>query len=193
MGKFFAATIFIIAIASAVPILMHTWPMPIDISTHGPLIDEQMASTMAEAGIAFLAAQILLAAFIWIFSSRPKDAKIGHFPGGSLGLVVAALLLVGTEVLALGVFGTKAWAAVYFTPPAADSMPIQVQAGQFAFYFRYPGPDGKLAPIQSNHADQLQIEARRCPMRLGTYSVGHFHLGAEKGHGGSRRQNNRNR
>jgi len=22
-------------------------------------------------------------------------------------------------------------------------MPIQVQAGQFAFYFRYPGPDGK--------------------------------------------------
>ncbi len=154
MGKFFAATIFLIAVASAVPIIMHTWPMPIDISAHGPLIDEQMASTMAEAGISFLAAQILLAAFIWIFSSRPKDAKIGHFPGGALGLVVVALLFVGTEVLALGVFGTKAWAAVYFTPPAADSMPIQVQAGQFAFYFRYPGPDGKLAPIHPEKIDE---------------------------------------
>ena len=65
---------------------------------------------------------------------------------------MAAFLLVGTEVLALGAFGAKAWANVYLTPPAADAMPIQVQAGQFAFYFRYPGPDGKFGPI---HADQI--------------------------------------
>jgi len=62
-------------------------------------------------------------------------------------LVIAAFLLVGTEVLALGIFGTKAWASVYFTPPAADAVPIQVQAGQFAFYFRYPGADGKFGPL----------------------------------------------
>jgi cytochrome c oxidase subunit 2 len=62
------------------------------------------------------------------------------------------VLLVGTEVLALGVFGVKAWANVYLTPPSADAMPIQVQAGQFAFYFRYPGPDGKFGPI---HADKI--------------------------------------
>jgi cytochrome c oxidase subunit 2 len=36
---------------------------------------------------------------------------------------------------------------VYFQPPAADALPIQVQAGQFAFYFRYPGPDGKFGPL----------------------------------------------
>lgn len=154
MGKFFAVTILVIAIASAVPIVMHTWAMPVDISTHGPLIDEQMADTMAESGIAFLAAQIILAFFIWKFSDRPRDAKIGKFPGGAMGLVIAAFLLVGTEVLALGVFGTKAWAAVYFTPPAADSMPVQVQAGQFAFYFRYPGPDGKLGPIHPEKIDE---------------------------------------
>jgi cytochrome c oxidase subunit 2 len=41
----------------------------------------------------------------------------------------------------------KAWANVYLTPPAADALPIQVQAGQFAFYFRYPGPDGKFGAI----------------------------------------------
>src|SRR5438876_782712 len=58
-----------------------------------------------------------------------------------------AFLLVGTEVLALGVFGVKAWANVYFTPPSANAMPVQVQAGQFAFYFRYPGSDGKFGPI----------------------------------------------
>ncbi len=118
MAKFFAVTIIVIAIASAIPILRHTWPEPQDISTHGHLIDEQMSETMAEAGISFLAAQFILAIFIWKFSNRPKDAKIRKFPGGAKGLVIAAFLLVGTEVLALGIFGTKAWASVYFTPPA---------------------------------------------------------------------------
>jgi cytochrome c oxidase subunit 2 len=61
--------------------------------------------------------------------------------------VIAALVLVGAEVLALGVFGVKAWADVYLTAPSADAMPVQFQAGQFAFYFRYPGPDGKFGPL----------------------------------------------
>ena len=48
MGKLLAVTIIVIAIASAIPIVMHMWPMPQDISTHGHLIDEQYADTMAE-------------------------------------------------------------------------------------------------------------------------------------------------
>ncbi len=148
MAKFFAVTIIIIAILSAIPILRHTWDAPEDISTHGALIDEQMSETMAEAGISFLAAQFVLAIFIWKFSNRRPDAKITKFPGGAKGLGDRRLVLVvGAEVLALGVFGVKAWANVYLTPPAADAMPIQVQAGQFAFYFRYPGPDGKFGAI----------------------------------------------
>src|SRR5208283_1092304 len=105
-----------------------------------------------EAGISFLASQILLAFFIFRFSSHKPSDKIKSFPGGASGLVIAAFLLVGTECLALGVFGVKAWASVYLTPPAADAVPVQVQAGQFAFYFRYPGPDGKFGPI---HPDQI--------------------------------------
>ena len=145
MAKFFAVTIIIIAVASAVPIVMHTWYPPTDISTHGALIDEQMSETMFEAGVSFLAAQIILAIFIWQ-SARP-DAKLKTLPGGAKGLVIAALLLVGAEVMALGIFGTKAWAEQYLTPPSANAMPIQVQAGQFAFYFRYPGIDGKFGPL----------------------------------------------
>ena len=34
----------------------------------------------------------------------------------------------------------------------SNAMPVQVQAGQFAFYFRYPGPDGKFGPL---HPDQI--------------------------------------
>src|SRR6266851_6361902 len=154
MAKFFAITIIVIAILSAIPILRHTWVAPEDISTHGALIDDQMSETMAEAGIAFLAAQLILALFIWQFSNPGPETKIKGFPGGAKGLVIAALLLVGAEVLALGVFGVKAWANVYLTAPSADAMPIQVQAGQFAFYFRYPGPDGKFGPLHPERINE---------------------------------------
>jgi cytochrome c oxidase subunit 2 len=157
MAKLFALTIIVIAIASAIPVVMHTWEAPADISTHGHLIDEQMTETMLEAGVAFLAAQIILAIFIWQFSNRGPEAKLKTFPGGAKGLVIAALLLVGAEVLALGVFGVKAWADVYLTPPSVTALPIQVQAGQFAFYFRYPGADkkfGSLHPEAINEGNQ---------------------------------------
>jgi cytochrome c oxidase subunit II len=152
MAKILAVTIILIAIGSAIPIVMHTWDMPEDISTHGHMIDDQFADTMLEAGISFLASQILLALFIWKFSSFKAGDKVKNLPGGARGLVIAAFLLVGTEALALGVFGVKAWATVYFTPPAANALPIQIQAGQFAFYFRYPGPDGTFGPL---HPDQI--------------------------------------
>jgi cytochrome c oxidase subunit II len=143
MAKVFAATIIIIAILSAIPIITHKWDLQPDISKNGVLIDRQFEDTMWEAGLSFLAAQFVLAIFIWKYSNRSKEAKIGRLPGGAGGLVAAAFLLVGTEVLALGIFGTRAWADAYFVPPSADALPIEVQAGQFAFYFRYPGPDGK--------------------------------------------------
>ena len=86
MAKIFAVTIILIAIGSAIPIVMHTWHLPQDISTHGPLIDEQYADTMAEAGISFLASQILLAFFIWKFSNVKPGTKTRNFPGGAMGL-----------------------------------------------------------------------------------------------------------
>ncbi len=150
MAKLLAVTIIVIAIASAVPIVLHIWPLPADISAHGHLIDEQYADTMWEAGISFLASQILLAIFIWKYATPAPNATIKRFPGGAAALVIAAFVLVGTEVLALGVFGAKAWGQAYFSPPSADALPVQVQAGQFAFYFRYPGPDGKFGPIHAN-------------------------------------------
>ncbi len=154
MGKFFAVVLVIIAIVSAYPILTHQYVQPEDISTHGHAIDEQLADTMAESGFAFLGAQFLLAFFVWTFSNRKDGTKVSHLPGGAKVMVVAAFILVGTEVLALGVFGQKAWASVYFTPPKADAMQVQIQAGQFAFYFRYPGPDGKFGQLHPDKIDE---------------------------------------
>jgi cytochrome c oxidase subunit 2 len=154
MGKLLAVVLVLISIGSAAPVLMHTWWMPEDISTHGHMIDHQMKETMAEAGIAFVAAQLVLALFVASFGDRRDGRKYTHLPGGAKAVVIAAIVLVGTEVLALGVFGKDAWAEVYFRPAAANALPVQVQAEQFGFYFRYAGPDGKFGPMHPDKIDE---------------------------------------
>jgi cytochrome c oxidase subunit 2 len=154
MGKLFGVILTIIALVSVYPIAVHRYAQPVDISTHGHAIDEQLSHTMAEAGFAFLGAQLLLALFVWKFSERREGSKISNIPGGAKLMVAAAFIFVGTETLALGVFGQKAWANVYFTVPKPDAMQIQAQAGQFAFYFRYPGADGKFGALHPDKIDE---------------------------------------
>ncbi len=154
MGKLLAVVLVIIALVSAYPIIVNKYAMPEDISTHGHLIDDQLHETMWEAGLSFIGAQLVLALFIWSFSNRKAGSPLKTFPGGAKVMVIAAIFLVGTEILALGVVGQKAWGSVYFTPPKADALQIQAQAGQFAFYFRYPGADGKFGGIHPDKIDE---------------------------------------
>ena len=165
-GKLFAVIVIVIALASAVPIMNHTFlgasvTPPEDISTHGARrLTKQLDETMVEAGLSFLAAQLVLGFFVWKFGGR-KNGPLKNFPGGAKYLIVAAILLVGAEAIALGALGTKAWGKVYFEPASADALPIQAQAGQFAFYFRYAGPDGKFGGIhpEQNRRGQLELSS----------------------------------
>ena len=154
MGKLLAVVLVLIAVLSAYPIVSHMFALPQDISTHGHAIDEQLKDTMFEAGISFVGAQLVLAFFVWSFTGRKEGSRLKNFPGGARVMVIAAFVLVGTEILALGVMGQKAWASVYFTPPKPDALQIQAQAEQFAFYFRYPGADGKFGAIHPDKIDE---------------------------------------
>ena len=154
MGKLLAVVLVIIAVLSAYPIVSHMFVLPEDISTHGHASDEQLTDTMLEAGISFVGAQLVLAFFVWSFTGRKEGSPLKNFPGGAKVMVIAAFLLVGTEILALGVLGQKAWASVYFTPARPDDIQIQAQAEQFAFYFRYPGPDGKFGALHPDKIDE---------------------------------------
>ncbi|HEY1800661.1 MAG TPA: hypothetical protein VGG46_06970 [Terriglobales bacterium] len=151
MSKLFAITLLVIAAGSAFLFISHPW-MPHDISATGAAIDRQMSVTILESGVAFLLAQVLLAAFVWKFSENQSGA-IKTFPGGAAGLITAAIVLVGTEVVALGLLGQQSWASMFLYPASPDALIVQVQAEQFAYYFRYPGPDGKLGPIHPGMMD----------------------------------------
>ncbi len=151
MGKFFAVVLVIITVVSSYFVIRHTWWLPVDISVHGPGVDRQLEETMLGTGVLFILAQFVLAAFVYA-GDKKGPRKIKRFPGGPIPLVMAAIILVGIEILTLSFVGSKVWASMYFAPPAPDSMRVDVQAEQFAFYFRYPGPDGVFGPI---HADKI--------------------------------------
>ena len=154
MGKLFAVVVTVITLISVSFFVMHTWWPPTDISTTGPAIDRQMDETFVETGILFLAGQLLLGLFVWQASDKNPARKIKIFPGGSTPLVAAAIIVVGIEVLALTFLGSKAWAAINLAPAAADSVHIDVQAEQFAFWFRYPGPDGQFGALHPEKIDE---------------------------------------
>ena len=46
------------------------------------------------------------------------------------------------------------WSQIFLAPAAANALHIDVQAGQFAFYFRYPGPDGKFGALHPELIDE---------------------------------------
>jgi cytochrome c oxidase subunit II len=124
------------------------------VSQLGVGIDRQISETMISSGILFVVAQLVLAFFVWRFADNNDQRKIKIFPGGATPMVVGAILIVGAEILALTLVGTKIWASIYVTPADPHSLKIDVQAEQFAYYFRYPGPDGKFGAIHPELIDE---------------------------------------
>jgi cytochrome c oxidase subunit 2 len=153
MGKLFAAVVTIITLVSAAIFAMHVW-MPPDISVLGAGIDRQLSETMIATGVMFVAAQLVLAYFVWRSGDGNPFRAIRLFPGGAIPMVVFAVVLVGAEVLVLTMVGSKVWASIYMTAPEPGSLQIDVQAEQFAYYFRYAGPDGKFGPTHPDKIDE---------------------------------------
>jgi cytochrome c oxidase subunit 2 len=153
MGRVFAVVLTLITLVSVAFFVMHTWWLPPDISTTGKAVDRQLEETLIGTGVLFLGGQLMLGCFAWMASDKSKDRKTKMFPGGATPLVIAAIIVVGIEVFTLTFVGSKAWGAIYLTPAGPGALKIDVQAEQFAFYFRYPGPDGKFGGVHPEKID----------------------------------------
>jgi cytochrome c oxidase subunit II len=153
MGKVFAAIVAVVTLVSTAVFLSRAWWMPADVSVLGVGIDRQMIETMIAAGVLFVTSQLVLALFVWRYADRGDARPIRIFPGGAVPMVVGATLLVGAEIVVLSLVGTKVWAGIFLSPPDPQALQVDVQAEQFAFYFRYPGPDGKFGTIHPEMVD----------------------------------------
>jgi cytochrome c oxidase subunit II len=143
VGKLFAVIVVVITAISTAIFLSHTWWMPADISVLGVGIDQQLLETMIAGGVLFVGGQLVLALFVWMYGDAGTGRPLKVFPGGATPMVVLAFLLVGAEIVVLTLVGSKVWGGIFLSPPDPKALHVDVQAEQFAFYFRYPGADGK--------------------------------------------------
>ena len=147
MGKVFAIVIGVITLISAGVFIARIWWLPPDISVLGVGIDHQLYETMIASGVLFVTSQLVLALFAWRYADAGDARPIRIFPGGATPMVVGATILVGIEILVLSLVGTRVWGGIFLSPPDPQALHIDVQAEQFAFYFRYPGPDGQFGTV----------------------------------------------
>lgn len=116
------------------------WWFPPAISEHGKSYDAQFTATLVVTGIIFFLSQMALGWAIFRFRANGQKATYSH---GNNKLEViwtsaAALLFVGLVLM-----GSSIWAGVHFEKPPANALEIEILGKQFAWSFRYAGPDGK--------------------------------------------------
>lgn len=116
------------------------WWFPPAITDFGHEIDSQFTRTFVITGIVFVAAQLGLA--LAVFKFRDRGQKAHYFEGNNTMEIVWTLATIVLFV-GLGLYARNAWAQVHFIGAAPGALPIEVTAQQFAWNFRYAGPDGK--------------------------------------------------
>lgn len=135
-----ATFLTIFTIVTVYLFLAKTWWFPPAISAFGAQIDAQFHRTLIITGIVFIAAQLGLA--LAIFNSRDRGQKVSFFEGNSAMEFIWTLATI-TMFVGLGLYGEHAWAEAHFQGAAPGALQLEVTGQQFAWNFRYAGPDGK--------------------------------------------------
>ncbi|MBI1941536.1 MAG: cytochrome c oxidase subunit II [Acidobacteria bacterium] len=145
MALLMALVVTLITVISAALFWARIWWFPPDISTHGYAIDRQIVLTLAVTGIIFILAQLGLAYFVWRNRDR-GDGRKANYSHGNDKLEATWTIAAGVLFIGLNLMGYRIWANMHFTGAEPGAAQIEVWGQQFAWYFRYPGPDGKFGP-----------------------------------------------
>jgi cytochrome c oxidase subunit 2 len=112
---------------------------PPSITAFGLQIDEQFHRTLWITGVVFVLAQLGLA---WaVFRFRDQGQKATFFEGNTTMEFVWTLATI-VMFVGLGLYGEHAWAEAHFQGAEPGALQVEVTGQQFAWNFRYAGPDG---------------------------------------------------
>jgi cytochrome c oxidase subunit II len=122
---------------------------PESITSFGRQFDRQFEITLILSAIAFA---IVHLALIGAIGLKPKRVHNMHNPWliETVWTAVVSLIFVS-----LAFEGTRIWAGVHPMPDAAGAERIEVYAQQFAWHFRYPGPDGRFGRTSPQHINDV--------------------------------------
>ena len=134
------------------------WWFPPAITDLGHEIDAQFMRTLLITGVVFVAAQFGLAYAIYRF--RDHGQKATYFEGNNTMEIVWTLATVVLFV-GLGLYARNAWAQVHFIGASPGALPIEVTAQQFAWNFRYAGPDGQVWPHKAGKGQRVHGQPGR--------------------------------
>jgi cytochrome c oxidase subunit II len=152
MGLALMAVIWLITLVSTYFFVAKTWWLPVGASESTSFIDGQFALTYVIMGIVFLAAQLGLGYLAWRYrdhaSAKAVDYSHGNTTMELVWTVLTAILFIG-----LNLMGSTVWAHERFEPAEAGAVQVEVTGMQFAWYFRYPGPDGKYGATSAKLMD----------------------------------------
>ncbi len=145
MPFFLAVVVWLVSLGLAIPFFTRTWWFPTAISEHARTVDDQFMFTLWVTGIIFILAQAALGYVVLRFGRKRAEAA-GYSHGNNtmemLWTTATAILFIGLTVM-----GERVWAKVHFQGAPEGSIPIEVTGQQFAWNFRYPGPDGKFGAL----------------------------------------------
>jgi cytochrome c oxidase subunit 2 len=167
MALALALVVALITLVSVGLFASRIWWFPPNISTHGSAIDHQIVLTMAITGTVFVLAQIGLAYLLWRYRDRGDGSRARFFHGNNAleatWTIAAAIMFIG-----LNLMGYRVWAGLHFMGAEPGAMQVEVWGQQFAWYFRYPGADGKFGPtyvekVSDATANYLGLDRERDP------------------------------
>lgn len=147
-----AIAILIAALAGATIALFFQprWWFPEAISAHARAYDAQFLLTLCMIGAIFVFAQGLLAWVIFRYRDR------GQTPSTSAGNNKLEILWTSATAiifLGLALAGQGIWAGVHLDSAGAGALRVEVLAKQFAWSYRYAGPDGVFGRVDVKQID----------------------------------------
>lgn len=125
-----------ITLAGALVFLLRPVWLPLPINADAASWDRRFTITIAIAAVIFITVHLLLA---WAVLKARRLSRSGGV-SSSRAIEIAWTAATAAVFLGLATSGSRGWARIPNRAPGEER--IEVYAHQFAWHFRYPGPDG---------------------------------------------------